>query len=82
MFFLAPFALRRGESRELRSTLQRASGEFVVTSVADAAAGPTAARRVTHATGKVWHVDAGIAAPLRADIAALRTRCTERIERV
>ncbi|HKX39511.1 MAG TPA: SDR family NAD(P)-dependent oxidoreductase [Burkholderiaceae bacterium] len=77
VFFVAPFAVRAGEPRELRLTLQRTGGEFAVTSTL---AGDGSAHAVTHVTGKVVHVDASGELPPRADIAALRSRCSERVE--
>ncbi|HEY9064559.1 MAG TPA: SDR family NAD(P)-dependent oxidoreductase [Burkholderiaceae bacterium] len=78
VFFLAPFAVRSGEPHELRLVLQRAGGEFAVTSIAPGDA--AAARTVTHVTGKVAHVDASGDLPPRVDVAALRARCSERVE--
>jgi acyl transferase domain-containing protein len=78
VFFLAPFAVPPAETRELRLTLHKDTGEFVVSSVAPGTAGAGPNHALTHVTGKVAHVEAS---PQRqVDIEAIRRRCADRIE--
>lgn len=72
VFFLAPFAVKAGETRELRVTLHRATSELTITSTPPA--GP--AQAVTHVTCRVAHVD--MPPPRRLDLEEIRRRCGER----
>lgn len=74
VFFLAPFAVKPGETRELRVTLRRATSELTITSTTPA--GP--AQAVTHVTCRVSHID--MPPPRRLDLQEIRLRCTEREE--
>jgi NAD(P)-dependent dehydrogenase (short-subunit alcohol dehydrogenase family) len=66
---LRPFAVREGESRELRVRFRRASGDLVVES------GP-AAGRVEHARGRAVRATEGV--PDRYSLAGIRGRCNLR----
>ena len=78
VFFLAPFAVKPGETRELRLTLHRATADFAITSTPPGAPAAGPAQVVTHVTGRVSHVD--MPAPRRLDIEAILLRCRDREE--
>jgi acyl transferase domain-containing protein len=78
VFFVAPFAVSPGETRELRLTLRHATSEFVITSTPPGASTAGPAQVVTHVTGAVSHVD--MPPPRRLDIEEIRLRCAEREE--
>jgi acyl transferase domain-containing protein/thioesterase domain-containing protein len=69
VFFLAPFAVRGGETRTLKLKLERGAdggGDFVVFSRSE---------DTPHVTGRIGYVDA--TAPAREDVAALLARCPQ-----
>jgi len=74
VFFLAPFAVKPGETRELRLTIHRLTSEITITSTPPG--GP--AQTVTHVTCRASHID--MPPPRRLDLQEIRLRCRDREE--
>jgi acyl transferase domain-containing protein/thioesterase domain-containing protein len=69
VFFLSPFSVRVGETRELRLTVSREDGQFSFVSHSEDA---------PHVTGRVRYID--MPPPLTVDLERLFARCTQRTE--